>query len=124
MIDLENCTRQLNELIMNGKTLQAMELFYDEDVQMQENEETPTIGKEKCMAKELSNIERTKQVVCKLLKQAIDKKNEVVFSEWQITFCNEQNNTLRVTEVSVQQWKNEKVVHEKFYYKDFYPALA
>ena len=36
----------LNELLQNGKLLDAFEKYYHEDVSMQENELPPTVGKE------------------------------------------------------------------------------
>ena len=36
----------LNQLVLNGKLLDAFELYYDDDVVTQENETHPTIGKD------------------------------------------------------------------------------
>ena len=35
----------LNELVLTGKALDAFEMYYHDDVIMQENEKAPTIGK-------------------------------------------------------------------------------
>jgi hypothetical protein len=52
----------------------------------------------------------------------MDTGSGVVFSEWEIIFTTGDQKRLRLTEVSVQKWKNGKVAKEKFYYKDLYPA--
>ena len=36
----------LNDLVLKGKALEAFDKYYHEDVVMQENESTPTIGKD------------------------------------------------------------------------------
>ena len=35
----------LNDLVLQGKVMEAFEKYYHEDVVMQENEESPTVGK-------------------------------------------------------------------------------
>ncbi|MBI2451723.1 hypothetical protein HYV50_01435 [Candidatus Pacearchaeota archaeon] len=37
---------ELNNMILQGKIMEAFEKFYDENVVMQENSEEPRIGKE------------------------------------------------------------------------------
>jgi hypothetical protein len=43
--DLEIKTNKLNALIIKGDTLKAVDLFYSENVSMQENEDIPRVGK-------------------------------------------------------------------------------
>lgn len=123
MTDLEIKTIKLNDLIINGDTLKAMELFYADHVSMQENEDNPRIGKQTCLDNEKRNLQNVKKVINKLLNQAIDNKNNVVFSEWEITFLTKNDRVMGLKEVSVQQWDNGKIVKEKFYYKDFYAVI-
>ena len=42
---LEKVT-DLNDLVLQGKAMEAFEKYYDKDIIMQENESQPTIGKE------------------------------------------------------------------------------
>ena len=67
MTDLEVKVGELNRLILDGKTLKAMDLFYAENVTMQENEEAPKVGKQNCLNNEFQNLNNTKEVKCKLL---------------------------------------------------------
>jgi hypothetical protein len=51
---------ELNALVLNGKALEAFKKFYHPEVVMQENANTPTIGKETNLAREIEffdNIE-------------------------------------------------------------------
>lgn len=122
MTDLEIKATKLNDLILRGDGLKAMELFYADNVSMQENEDTPRVGKQACLDNEKINLQHVKKVISKLLNQAIDNENNVVFSEWEILFTTKNDKTIRLKEVSVQQWDNGKIIKEKFYYKDFYPV--
>lgn len=123
MTELEIKTTELNNLIFNGETLKAIELFYSENVSMQENEETPRVGKSKCLDNEKQNLKNVKELKCKLLNQAINNKENVVFSEWEITVTNKNDKTVKLTEVSVQHWDKGKIEKEKFYYKGFHSAI-
>lgn len=118
MTALELNTSELNTLIFSGETLKAIELFYSDHVSMQENEETPRVGKTICWNNEKENLNQVKELHCKLLNQAINNKESVVFSEWEIIVTDNNNKTRKLTEVSVQHWIGNKIEKEKFYYKE------
>lgn len=122
MTDLEHKIAELNDLILKGDTLRALEIFYADTVVMQENEELPRIGKASCLENERGNLSNIKEFTYKLLNQAIDVKNNVVFSEWVINFTTNSDKKMKITEVSVQNWADGQIIREKFYYKDFYPV--
>jgi hypothetical protein len=109
----------LNDLILKGATLTAMEQFYDENVSMQENEEPPRVGKSACLEQEKQNLANILAMQGQLLNQAIDYVNQIVFGEWQYDFTNLQGENFRLVEVSVQHWENGFVLKEKFYYKNY-----
>jgi hypothetical protein len=119
MESLHDQVQKLNEMITSGKHSEAIETFYAEDTQMQENEEEPRHGRDFCVAHERKNLAKVKSVSSRLLNQAIDNERNIVFSEWQFDFIYPNNQTYRLTEVSVQQWVNGLVQKEKFYYKEF-----
>lgn len=112
----------LSRLILEGKTLEAMEQFYDEDVEMQENETPPRRGKRQCMERERKNLAGVAHMSARLLHQAINPEQGVVFSEWEFVFDDPAGQTMRLTEVSVQHWRGDKVLREKFYYQSFEPV--
>lgn len=120
--NLVNKISVLCQLILQGDTLKAMELFYADHVTMQENEDEPRVGKEICLEHERKNLKRVKSLESKLLRQAINTENQTVFTEWQYIFTTKDNKQLKLTEVSMQQWENEMIVHEKFYYKEVKPV--
>ena len=121
MNNLQQNVKKLFELATIGNTIQAMELFYADDVTMQENEEAPRIGKQFCLAHEKQLLENTKDVSIKVINQAIDFSQQVVFTEMEINFTTKKGVKLHLKEISIQHWHEGQVIKEKFYYKDFVP---
>lgn len=115
--NLKNSVAQLCQLIAAGKTLEAMEIFYDEAVEMQENDAPPRQGKPYCIEHEKQNLAGVSSMAARLLRQAIDLEQAVVFSEWEFVFTDHSGQCMQLTEVSVQQWQAGRVVREKFYYR-------
>ena len=69
---------------------------------------------------EKQNLQKVKELNCRLLNQAIDNKKNVVLSEWELIVLYNNDKKIKLTEVSVQLWDKGYIVNEKFYYKDFY----
>jgi len=119
MTEFKDKVNDLNQLIKSGETIKAIELFYSDDIEMQENEDVPRKGKTTCIQTETDNLKRVKSVESNLLNQAIDEERNIVFSEWEILGTYIDNYKFRLTQVSVQHWLNGQVSKEKFYYKNF-----
>lgn len=122
MSNLETNVKAFNQLITADNTLKAMELFYAENVTMQENEEPPRVGKTFCINHEKKNLEGVKNFTLTIISQAIDPINEVVFSEYDLEFETLKGLKMRLKEAAVQHWKDGQVVKEKFYYKALIPV--
>ncbi|NHA05427.1 hypothetical protein G7092_16575 [Mucilaginibacter sp. HC2] len=121
MSTLKDKVEAFNQLITNDKTVQAMELFYSEEVELQENEATPTIGKQNCITREKFLLGKFGLALV-ITKQAIDEVNQVVFSEYEMTITSLADQKLMYrTEISVQQWENGLIKKEKFYYNEAKP---
>ena len=93
----------LNALIEQGQTMEAIERFYADEVEMQENDEVPRVGKAACLEQERKNTEKIPSVTAKLLRQVVDGEQQLVFSEWYFTFAGHQQQSSSLREVSVQQ---------------------
>jgi len=116
MTTLQENVSALNDLITNKETLKAMELFYAYDVQMQENEDSPRIGKDTCIAHEKMLLELF-DLDSILIDQAINEDRNVVFSEWEMIITNkETQRSSKRTQISVQHWHGGLIESEKFYY--------
>ncbi|MEP7321689.1 MAG: hypothetical protein ABI761_07205 [Saprospiraceae bacterium] len=116
--DLNNCVDELNQLILSGNTIEAIQRYYADGIVMQENEDSIRTGKQSCLENELQNLTKIKELNCRLLKQAFDYPNQVVFSEWEIKFTTFAGQQFILMEVSVQEWHEDKILKEKFYYKE------
>ena len=118
MTELKVKVNALNQLIIAGDTIKAIETFYSDDIEMQENEDTPRKGKTVCIATEKDNLQKVKSLKSNLLNQAIDEEKNIVFSEWNYLITYKDNSKFMLTEVSVQHWLNGLIAKEKFYYKN------
>lgn len=116
-MELREKVQALNQLILRGDTVKAMEIYYADAVEMQENEDPPRKGKSACMSAEQDNLKNVAKLECRLLNQAIDAERKVVFSEWSFIITRKDDTQFMLTEVSVQHWVNGQVAREKFYYK-------
>jgi hypothetical protein len=105
----------LNHLVLEGKALEAFETYYDDDVVMQENEGIPTIGKE-------ANRKREKEFYSsliefrspKLLKLTVG--GNITMTQWHYDYTHKDWGVRKYTQVSVQEWKNNKIIREQFFY--------
>ncbi len=117
MSDLMKKINDLNGLVLQGKTLEAFEKYYHEDVVMQENEADPTVGK-------AANREREELFLSNLLDfrgaevVKVTAGEGVTMVEWHYDFTHREWGVRNYTQVSVQEWKDGLIVKEKFYYHD------
>jgi hypothetical protein len=117
MAELKEKVNALNQLIISGDTIKAMERFYADDIEMQENEDILRKGKSVCINTEKDNLQKVKSLESNLLNQAIDEEKNIVFSEWNFLITYKDNSKFMLTEVSVQHWLDGQITKEKFYYK-------
>jgi|SRR4051812_20050844 len=121
MSKLKDKVEAFNRLITTDQTIKAMELFYSDEVALQENEAAATTGKQNCIAREKFLLDKFGLALV-ITKQAIDEVNQVVFSEYEMIITNREDQKLMYrTEISVQQWENGLVKKEKFYYNETKP---
>ncbi len=117
-MDLAEKVKAFSQLVINGETVKAMEQYYAESITMQENEDEPRKGKDTCIDHERTMLKKTRSVAAKLLNQAVDEVKGIVFSEWEYLFISHTGTTLKLTEISIQQWSEGLITKEKFYYKE------
>ena len=115
-----NLAARVNDLvsyIQQGRIIEAMNEFYAENLVMQENNKPATVGL-------AANIEREKAFVA-YVKQwkslnveavAIDAARGKTLVQSNFEFEAVDGKTLKYDQVSVQTWKDGKIVSEKFYY--------
>ena len=107
----------LNDLLLQGKDLEALEKFYDEEVEVQENDSKPLKGKKKAIEAKRSFLSGIAEVNCvKPLKVAVGEKTTMV--EWHLSYLLREGTQKEFTQVAVQEWEAGRIVREKFYHGD------
>lgn len=112
---LENISN-VNDMILQGKGLEAFEQYYHEDVIMQENDNPAVVGK-------VANRKREEEFFgsitefrsAKILNVAIGENNTTMV-EWHMDYTHKDWGIKNITQVAIQQWKDGKIINEKFYY--------
>lgn len=106
---------ELNELFVQGKALEAFDKFYADEVVMQENEQEPTVGKEANRRREEEFFSKVTEIrKAEALRVAIGVGCTMV--EWHFDYTHEDWGVRNYNQVSVQEWKDGKIVKETFYY--------
>jgi ketosteroid isomerase-like protein len=106
------------ELVTNGQTVESMERFYSEDVNVFENRELARAGRAYCIAEERRLLEaQPAPPRMRALKVAVNEADGVAFIEWVIRFTSPEGRPLRLEEVAVQKWAGGLIVEERFYYQ-------
>jgi hypothetical protein len=116
-VDLRARVEDLNQMILDGKILEAHDKHYAESVVQQENEDEPTVGKAANRAREeawLDNVTAFRAAEVKSV--AVDPQNRVTMVEWFFDYSHAEWGVRRYHQVARQQWKDGKIVHERFYY--------
>ena len=114
-VDLNNRLNDLFTYIREGRILDAMTEFYTEDAIMQENLESPTVGRE-------ANIEREKQFLSTVKEwkgfqvTAQGTGQDVTFYETVMDWVATDGTPVHVEQVVVAKWQDGKIVHERYYH--------
>lgn len=112
---IENSLKDLNELVLNGKLLDAFDKYYHDDVAMQENANTPVVGKQANRDREvefLNNISEFRNA--SVHGTAVGESKSFVI--WSYDYTHREWGVKNYTQVSVQTWKDGKIIHEQFFY--------
>ena len=116
-VEIEQSLKDLNSLVLNGKMMDAFEKYYHDDVVMQDNDLPATIGKDANRKREtefLNNITDFRGAEVKGIATG-DGISSVV---WTYDYTHKEWGVMNYTQVSVQQWKDGKIINEKFIYSN------
>src|SRR5689334_15907142 len=111
--DIRDRVRQLIHAAEHWNILDAMQEFYADDVVMQENLNAPTVGLE-------ANLARERAFVASIAKVNEMRANAVLVDgdrsviNWHQDLVTTDGQRLRFDQLSLQLWKNGKIVHERF----------
>lgn len=115
-ITLEARVEELNNMILQGRILEAFEKFYSDEVTMQENEGVPTVGKAANRINEEAFVDQITEFRNASVKNVLVSDNITVV-EWDFDFTHSEWGKRKYTQVAVQRWNdNGQIINEKFYY--------
>lgn len=106
---------QLNKLVIEGKVMEAFERFYHPDVQMQENQNPPTVGKDLNRQRELEflgNITDFRGATV----EGVAIADNISFVIWSYDYSHKHWGERKYTQVSVQNWQDGQIIKEQFFY--------
>lgn len=115
MSNILTSVNDLNNMIVNGQILEAIEKHYHDNVSMQENGLEPTIGKKE-------NHQREQEFLDSILEFRGAKVLDVAAGEnisyvtWHFDYTHKEWGVRNYTQVSVQHWKDGKIIKEQFFY--------
>jgi hypothetical protein len=102
-------------MIVDGKSVDAFQRFYHENVVAQENDEPERVGRDPWMRARQDLEKKLKRFNARVLAHAAN--GDISFSEWEIDMEMEGMGPMKMVQVAVRQWKDGKVVRERFYHK-------
>ena len=114
-MSIEQADKELNDMILGGKAMDAFERFYADDVVMQENSAAPTAGKDANRKREIeffSSIEAWHDGAC----TASVVSGNTSLSEWSMDVTIKGMGRIKMEQAVVRRWKDGKVVSERFYH--------
>ena len=115
MTNIKTLIHELNEMVLQGKPLEAFEKFYADDVIMQENDQSPTVGK-------VANRQREELFFASLIDFRSAKVLDVTVGDtttmvkWHYDYTHKEWGVRNYTQISVQHWRENKIAREEFFY--------
>lgn len=116
MSDLQSRDQKLNDLILQGKILEAFDEFYADGIVMEEDGDE-RVGKEANREYEEQFVDALKEFHdAEIRSRAVDEENNVTLSEWYNDMTLEGVGRVQQEQVSVRTWNEDgQITNEKFY---------
>ena len=93
----------------------ACEAFYTPDASMQENMETPRIGRDLHVAAERRTMARARTVQSRCVRPVFVNGDHVVI-RWVFRFVWQDGTVMLMEELAYQRWEGERIAQEQFFY--------
>jgi len=113
--DLRTTVTAFNKLVANFQYEEAHDRFYHPDLVKHENENAPTIGLDKHRQEMQQFLDSISNASAKLLNVIVSDDISVV--EWHYKFDHKDWGKRDFREVSIQRWRDGKIIHERHLYK-------
>lgn len=113
---IKTSLNDLNALVIAGKLMDAFEKYYHQEIEMQENNNAPVKGKDANRKREeefLNNVTEFRAATVRDL--AVNGTTSFVI--WSYDYTHKEWGVKNYTQVSVQNWKDGKIIKEQFFYE-------
>ena len=114
-VNIENSLKDLNSLVQEGKLMDAFEKYYHDEVVMQENANDPVVGKSANRERELQFLNNIAEFRSASV-HGVGVGDEISFVIWSYDYTHKEWGVKNYTQVSVQNWKEGKIIKEQFFY--------
>jgi len=104
----------LIRLVENGRMLDAITTYYDENVAMQENVSPPIVGFATNYEREAAFYGSLTSLKFTLASVVVEGDRAVI--NWVFDYTTSDGQRYRMDEIAVQTWRNGKIVHERYIY--------
>jgi len=115
METLRNKIEHLNQLVLEGKALEAFELYYHDEVSMQENHDAPTLGKDANRLRELDFFNSITEFRGASV-EAIATGENLSTVVWHYDYTHKDWGVKKYKQIAVQHWQDGKIIKEQFFY--------
>lgn len=103
-------------MIHEGKLLEAFDKYYHDDVEMQEPTGDPRSGKaanREFMKQWMANVEERHGGGVTAITSNEEEQITMIETWTDVTYSGKR---MKMEEVAVQRWEDDKIIHERFYY--------
>jgi ketosteroid isomerase-like protein len=101
-------------VVESGDHAGAIERYYTEDSSMQENTAPPRVGRDGLVAHERGVLALMSHVYSKAICSVVE--GDRVAIHWNFELTDKSGQVRRFDEVSLQEWRGEKIFRERFFY--------
>lgn len=102
-------------MVEAGRFVEAIQTFYDDQVEIYENDALQPGGLAAFVARERGVIETFKAVAAQRLQPELSGGDQVAVN-WRFEFGPADDPVLTMEEVAWQTWHGDKIVRERFFY--------
>jgi hypothetical protein len=116
-LQIEQSLQDLNSLVQEGKMLEAFDRYYHNDVSMQENELPATYSKVNNRKREVEFLNNVTEFRGAEVK-GLGVGDNISFVIWTYDYTHKVWGVRKYTQVSIQHWKDGKIIQEQFIYSN------
>ena len=112
--ELETKVTELNDLILQGRALEAFEKHYHHDVVMLEKNDVLAEGKDANRTREEDFFSKITEFRGAEVK-AVTVGDDVSMVEWHFDYTHSAWGDMKYDQVAVQRWQDGQIIREQFY---------